>query len=171
MKSSARQVLVWGMLAALLLILDQYTKHIASRVLDYGEQIYVTPFLNWTLLHNTGAAFSFLADAGGWQNLLFSVLAIGVSVFIIYWLATTPRSAPWQALALALVLSGALGNLYDRLTLGYVVDFIQLHYRQYYWPAFNIADSAITLGAGMLIIQSLFGDKGGADETPADGNS
>ena len=159
MKSSARQVLVWGMLAALLLILDQYTKHIASRVLDYGEQIYVTPFLNWTLLHNTGAAFSFLADAGGWQNLLFSVLAIGVSIFIVCWLTTTPRSAPWQALALALVLSGALGNLYDRLTLGYVVDFIQVYYDKWSWPAFNVADSAIFVGAAMLIIDSLRGNR------------
>ena len=171
MNTPARQVLVWGVLAALLLVLDQYTKQITSQMLVHGEQIYVTPFLNWTLLHNTGAAFSFLADAGGWQNLLFSVLAFVVSVFIIYWLATTPRSAPWQALALALVLSGALGNLYDRLTLGYVVDFIQLHYRQYYWPAFNIADSAITLGAGILIIQSLFGDKEGVNKNPADGDS
>lgn len=176
MKTSVRQVLIWGGLAAVLLVADQYTKQLASRTLEYGEQIYVAPFLNWTLLHNTGAAFSFLADAGGWQNTLFAVVAIVVSVFIVYWLAATPRSAPWQALALALVLSGALGNVYDRLTLGYVVDFIQLHYRHHYWPAFNIADSAITVGAGLLIIQSLFGrevaaDKHGADNSRANGES
>ncbi|HAD08272.1 MAG TPA: signal peptidase II [Porticoccaceae bacterium] len=171
MNTPLRQVLVWGALAVLLLVADQYTKQLASQTLRYGEQVYVTPFLNWTLLHNTGAAFSFLADAGGWQNTLFSVIAILVSLFIVYWLATTPRSAPWQALALTLVLSGALGNLYDRLTLGYVVDFVQFHYRQYYWPAFNIADSAITVGAGLLIIQSLFGKEISVDTNPADGES
>ncbi|HCO58951.1 MAG TPA: signal peptidase II [Porticoccaceae bacterium] len=171
MNTPLRQVLVWGALAVLLLVADQYTKQLASQTLRYGEQVYVTPFLNWTLLHNTGAAFSFLADAGGWQNTLFSVIAILVSLFIVYWLATTPRSAPSQALALTLVLSGALGNLYDRLTLGYVVDFVQFHYRQYYWPAFNIADSAITVGAGLLIIQSLFGKEISVDTNPADGES
>lgn len=171
MNTPLRQVLVWGALAVLLLVVDQYTKQVASQTLRYGEQVYVTPFLNWTLLHNTGAAFSFLSDAGGWQNTLFSVIAILVSLFIVYWLATTPRSATWQALALALVLSGALGNLYDRLTLGYVVDFVQFHYRQYYWPAFNIADSAITVGAGLLIIQSLFGKEVSVGANPADGES
>ena len=146
----------WYGLALVLVVLDQYTKAMATNTMAYGEQIVVTPFFNWTLLHNTGAAFSFLSDAGGWQNGFFCTVAAAVSVYIVYWLYQTPRSAPWQGLALSLVLGGAIGNLYDRLMLGYVVDFIQVHYQQYYWPAFNVADSAICVGAFILILSSFF---------------
>lgn len=154
---SIKKVALWYLLAAVLVVVDHYTKTLATATLAYGEPVFVTTFFNWTLLHNTGAAFSFLSDAGGWQNSFFCVVAAGVSAYIIYWLYRTPDSARWQALALSLVLAGAAGNLYDRLMFGYVIDFIQLHYQGYYWPAFNIADSAITVGAVILIVASVFG--------------
>ncbi len=149
----------WYALAALVFALDLITKNMASSVLRYGEPLQVTTFFNFTLLHNTGAAFSFLSEAGGWQRWFFAVIAAGVGVFIILWLSRLGRRDGWQSLGLSLVLGGALGNLWDRITLGYVVDFVQLHYHNYYWPAFNVADSGITLGAAVLIINSLLGDK------------
>lgn len=147
-------MMIWYGLALVLVVLDQYTKTVATGAMVYGEQIVVTPYFNWTLLHNTGAAFSFLSDAGGWQNAFFCAVAGAVSVYIVYWLYQTPKSQIWQSLALSLILGGAIGNLYDRLMLGYVVDFIQVHYQQYYWPAFNVADSAICVGAFLLILSS-----------------
>ncbi len=155
-RGSASRVMAWYGLALVLVVLDQYTKAMATEAMTYGEQIVVTPFFNWTLLHNTGAAFSFLSDAGGWQNGFFCTVAAAVSAYLVYWLYRTPKSQPWQGLALSLVLGGAIGNLYDRLMLGYVVDFIQVHYQHYYWPAFNIADSAICVGAFILILTSFF---------------
>lgn len=149
----------WLLVAVLVIALDQATKTLAVNLLDYGSPVGVTGFLNWTLLHNTGAAFSFLSDAGGWQRWFFTVVAMAVSVLILVWMYRLGPGEQYQKLALALILGGALGNLWDRLTLGYVVDFIQLHYRDYYWPAFNIADSAITLGAIWLIAQSLFSNR------------
>ncbi len=163
--SSLRKTAPWYCLAIVLAVIDQYSKTLAVEALAYGEQLFVTKYFNWTLLHNTGAAFSFLSDAGGWQNGFFCTIATAVSGYIIYWLYQTPGSARWQALALSLMLSGALGNLYDRLTRGYVIDFIQVHYQQYYWPAFNVADSAICVGAGILIATSLF-----SKPTNVDGN-
>lgn len=149
----------WYALAALVLALDLITKNMASSALRYGEPVVITEFFNFTLLHNTGAAFSFLSEAGGWQRWFFALIAAGVGVFIVLWLHRLARRDAWQSLGLSLVLGGALGNLWDRVTLGYVVDFVQLHYHEYYWPAFNVADSGITLGAGILIVNSLFGDK------------
>ncbi len=145
---------IWGWygLAALMLVLDQLTKMWMSANLNYGETITLTSFFNFTLLHNTGAAFSFLSDAGGWQRWFFGVVAAAVSVVLVVWIARLPRSKMWEACALALILGGAVGNLYDRVMLGYVVDFIVVHYQRYAWPAFNIADSAICIGAAMLII-------------------
>ncbi len=149
----------WLLLAVLVIALDQATKTLAVNLLDYGSPVRATGFLNWTLLHNTGAAFSFLSDAGGWQRWFFTAVAAAISVLILVWMYRLGPGERGQKLALALILGGALGNLWDRLTLGYVVDFIQLHYRDYYWPAFNIADSAITLGAIWLIGQSLFSNR------------
>ncbi len=148
----SRGALPWLWLSALVIVLDLGTKYLASTNLDYGVSVPVLPFFNLTLLHNTGAAFSFLAEQGGWQRWFFAVLAIGVSVMLIAWLQRLPRSDRWLAIALALVLGGALGNLYDRLVLGYVVDFIHLYYGSYHFPAFNIADSAITVGAVMIAL-------------------
>jgi signal peptidase II len=150
----------WYILALLIMVLDMYTKAIASSALNYGEPLFVSTYLNWTLLHNTGAAFSFLSNAGGWQNGFFCVVAGAVSIIIAYWIYRSPVLVRWQvgahSLALSMVLGGALGNLYDRLTLGYVVDFVQVHYQQYYFPAFNVADSAITAGAIMLVLLTIF---------------
>ncbi|MGD9661704.1 MAG: signal peptidase II [Porticoccaceae bacterium] len=142
----------WLLLAILLIALDQAAKLLASEVLAYGQPVEVLPFLNWTLLHNKGAAFSFLSDAGGWQRWFFTLVSVGVSIVLIVWLFRLSQRDILQKLALALILGGALGNLWDRLLLGYVVDFIQVHYdHRYYFPAFNIADSAITLGAILMI--------------------
>lgn len=144
--------LPWLWLSALVIVLDLGTKYLASSNLDYGMPVPVLPFFNLTLLHNTGAAFSFLADQGGWQRWFFAVLAVGVSIMLIAWLYRLPRSDRWLPIALALVLGGALGNLYDRLVLGYVVDFIHVYYGNYHFPAFNIADCAISVGAVMIAL-------------------
>lgn len=145
----------WYALAALIVILDQVSKHWISATLSYGEPVVFTPFFNFTLLHNPGAAFSFLSEAGGWQRWFFTAVAIVISVVLVVWIARIAHRR-YEALALALILGGALGNVYDRVLFGYVVDFIVVHYEDYYWPAFNIADAAITLGAGVLIFDMLF---------------
>jgi signal peptidase II len=119
----------------------------------------VIPFFNLTLLHNTGAAFSFLSEAGGWQRWFFALVALIISAVILLWLKRLPRDKVWLAVALALVLGGALGNVWDRITLGYVIDFLDIYYQGWHWPAFNIADSAISVGAAMLIIDSLRGER------------
>lgn len=149
-------MLAWVWLSAVVLALDQATKALASRFLPFHEPVSLVPFVNLTLTHNTGAAFSLLHRAGGWQRWLFAALAVAVSIAIVVWLKRLPRHARWTAAALGLVLGGALGNLWDRLAHGYVVDFIDLYYRQWHWPAFNVADSAITLGAVMLVAEVVF---------------
>lgn len=141
-------------LALLLLVLDLWTKGLASEHLNYAEPVVLTPFFNFTLLHNTGAAFSFLSSAGGWQHWLFGGIASIVSVVLVVWIYRAPATAVLLKFSLALILAGALGNLWDRVTLGYVVDFIQWHYKEYYWPAFNIADAAISVGAVAMVIDS-----------------
>lgn len=155
-----RSVLCWYALAAVVVALDQWTKALALRLLEYAEPVVVSGFFNLTLLYNRGAAFSLLSDADGWQHWLFSGIALVVAVLISVWLYRLPARARLEPLALALVLGGAIGNLIDRLRFGHVVDFIQLHYRELYWPAFNIADSAITLGAGLLLLMLLRGERG-----------
>jgi signal peptidase II len=154
-----RSALCWYALAAVVIALDQWTKALALRLLEYAEPVVVTGFFNLTLLYNRGAAFSLLSDAGGWQHWLFSGIALVVAVLVSAWLYRLPAPARLEPLALALVLGGAIGNLIDRLRFGHVVDFIQLHYRELYWPAFNIADSAITLGAGLLLLMLLRGER------------
>ncbi len=142
----------WYGLALLIAVLDQATKQWASLSLDYNTPLVFTSFFNFTLLHNPGAAFSFLSDAGGWQRWLFGIIALVVSLGIIAWLSRLASDKKMEALALALILGGAVGNLYDRVALGYVVDFIVFHYEHHYWPAFNIADCGISIGAALLII-------------------
>jgi signal peptidase II len=145
--------LPWLAVSVLVIALDQFTKHIALTALEYLQRVAVIPgFLNWTLAFNTGAAFSFLHDAGGWQRWLFAVLAIMVSAVLVVWLARTPRGDWRNAAPLALIIGGALGNLIDRLRLGQVTDFIEVYYRDWSWPAFNVADSAICVGAVLLIL-------------------
>jgi signal peptidase II len=141
----------WLLLSVFIIALDLWTKYLASTYLVYGQSVPILPSFNLTLLHNTGAAFSFLADASGWQRWFFAILALVVSSILIRWLVTL-RDDHWLAIAIALVLGGALGNLYDRLTLGYVVDFLHFYWADYHFPAFNIADSAITVGAALMIL-------------------
>jgi signal peptidase II len=160
---SARRGLPWLLFAVAIvaIVLDQITKHLAVAYLDYLEVSPVTPFFYLTLRFNEGAAFSFLAGAGGWQRWLFAALAFVVSVILAIWITRIYRQKgnTQEALALAMILGGALGNLYDRVMLGHVVDFIVLHYQTYEWPAFNIADSAICIGAALLILDMFKGRK------------
>jgi signal peptidase II len=118
------------------------------------QSIPVIPYFNLTYVHNTGAAFSFLSQAGGWQRWFFAGLALTVSVVITIWLARLKKHETLLAVALSLVLGGAVGNLIDRLLYGYVIDFLDVYYQDWHWPAFNIADSAITLGVALMLIES-----------------
>lgn len=151
----------WYFIACLVVIIDQLTKYWVSTSFSYGETYELLPVLNLTLVHNLGAAFSFLSDAGGWQRWFFAGISLVVSVVLGVWLARLPACQRLLPLALSLVLGGALGNLWDRLYLGYVIDFIDVYYQQYHWPAFNVADSAITIGAILLIFESLFAPTSG----------
>jgi signal peptidase II len=151
--------LKWLWLAGLAIVLDFATKQAAEHFLQYAQPVYVLPVFDLTLLYNKGAAFSFLADQGGWQRWFFAAIAIGVSAVLTVWLMKLKPTERWLSTALALVIGGALGNLYDRFAYGHVVDFLHFHWGEHYFPAFNIADSAITLGAAMLIIDSLFLEK------------
>ncbi len=144
----------WLYLSVAVLALDQWTKHIAAAKLQLYESVEVLPSLNFTLLHNTGAAFSIFADASGWQRWFFTSLAILVGLGIVIWLARIPATARLVPCALALVLGGTLGNLVDRLTLGHVIDFIDVYYRNWHWPAFNVADSAISAGVILLLVDT-----------------
>jgi signal peptidase II len=150
-------MLKWLWLSLFVVVLDQLTKYLADSLLNWGQPVPVLPFFNLTLLYNTGAAFSILSDAGGWQRWFFVLLALGVSGVLVHWLRRLPRGQLRLALSLSLILGGAIGNVIDRVWLGHVVDFIQLYYRDWYWPAFNLADSAITIGAVLLVWDGLFG--------------
>lgn len=151
-KSNSRQsFLLWLGLSSLLLILDQLTKIIAKNSLIEGISQPVTSFLNWTLVYNSGAAFSFLAQAGGWQRWFFTGVGI-VAALIMIWLIRKNSHQTIFSLALSLVLSGAIGNVIDRILYGAVVDFVDVHYMGWHWPAFNIADSAIMIGVVLLLV-------------------
>ena len=143
----------WLGLSALIIIADQISKLAISSRFVYGEGLYVTDFFNLVLAHNQGAAFSFLNDAGGWQRWLFSAIAVVAAVWIVQLLRQHPQQKLF-CLALALVLGGALGNLIDRIAYGYVIDFLDFHWQQSHFPAFNIADSAISVGAALLVLDS-----------------
>ena len=149
--------LVWLWLSASVIVLDQASKYWFEHNLSLYEQIVVIPDLfSWTLAYNKGAAFSFLADQDGWQRWFFALVALVASVVIFIWMKRLKPHERWVGVGLALVLGGALGNLYDRVVLGHVVDFILVHWQdRWFFPAFNIADSAITVGAGMLILDML----------------
>lgn len=165
-ESKGKSMAAWLWLSLVIVIADLYTKHLASSMLDYATPVPVLPFFNFTLLHNTGAAFSFLASESGWQRWFFAILAAVVSGVLIRWLVTL-RDDRWLAIAISLVLGGAIGNLYDRITLGYVVDFLHFYWQNYHFPAFNIADSAITVGAGMMILD-IFRQKDESEENHSD---
>ncbi len=150
-------MLKWLWLSVLVIALDQITKYMASTLLVYYKPVAVMPLFNFTLMHNTGAAFSFLNSAGGWQRWFFTFIALGVSVFLVLWLKRLTIQEKLQAVSLTLILGGALGNVIDRIRLGYVVDFLDFYYDKWHFPAFNIADSAITIGAVLIIYDSVFG--------------
>jgi len=163
-------MLKWLWLAVIVVVLDQYTKVLASSELQYAIPVYAMPSINWFLAHNTGAAFSFLSEAGGWQRWFFIVLAIVICGVIIVWLKQLTSDNKLLAAALALILGGAIGNVIDRALYGYVIDFIQFYYvaetclpgfyasgSQCNWPAFNIADAGIVSGAAIMIADALFG--------------
>ena len=143
----------WLALSAIVIGLDQLTKSWITSGFQLGDSITITSFFNLVLAYNTGAAFSFLADAGGWQRVFFIAIAVIASIVIVY-LLLKPQNDTLMNAALALILGGAIGNVIDRVLLGHVVDFIQVHGAGYYFPAFNVADSAITVGAALLIWDS-----------------
>lgn len=143
----------WG-IAIVVLVLDQTTKLLVARSFRFAERLPVTGFFDLTLLYNKGAAFSFLHDSAGWQRWFFTAIALGAAAFITYLLARHGGQRLF-AFALALILGGALGNLVDRLAHGHVIDFLLFYYRDWYWPAFNLADSAICVGAALLVLDEL----------------
>jgi signal peptidase II len=146
----------WLWIAVAVMLLDQWTKYLVTDRLAEFDGIVLLPMLEIMRLHNEGAAFSMLSAAGGWQRWLFTVLGLAVSVGILVWLRRMPAKGQNLAAAgLALILGGALGNVIDRVLWGHVIDFIRVHYQQYYFPAFNVADSAITVGAALLILDNL----------------
>jgi len=155
MSDTASRLRGWLVLAATVILLDQLTKWMATAWLSYNVPAPIIPSLNFTLLHNPGAAFSFLAGATGWQRWFFSALALGVSVYLVMLLRDPAPAARTYRAGLSLILGGAVGNLIDRVRFGYVVDFIQVFYQTWFFPAFNVADSAITVGAGLVILGTL----------------
>ncbi|MFL0810767.1 MAG: signal peptidase II [Agarilytica sp.] len=155
-QENSKLLILWYAIAAIVVALDLFTKMLASNSLALYERINVMAMFDITLRHNYGAAFSFLAGAGGWQVWFFGLLAGAVSLVLIVWIAKIGTRKSLEVLGLALILGGAVGNLYDRVTLGYVVDFILVYYNDaYQFPAFNVADSAITAGAGILILDAI----------------
>lgn len=147
-------MLKWLWLSLLALVLDQGSKLAVDGFMQLYESIPVMPNFNLTYVHNTGAAFSFLSQAGGWQRWFFAGLAITISIAITVWLAKLQKHEVLLAAALSLVLGGAVGNLIDRLAYGYVIDFLDVYYQDWHWPAFNIADSAITLGVALMLAET-----------------
>ena len=147
-------MLKWLWVSALTLVLDQASKLAVDGSMQLFESIPLVPYFNLTYVHNTGAAFSFLAQAGGWQRWLFAGLAVVMSSIIAVWLHRLQKHETLMAVALALVLGGAIGNLIDRVAYGYVIDFLDVYYQDWHWPAFNIADSAICVGVGLMLLES-----------------
>jgi signal peptidase II len=141
------------------IVADQVSKYLAETLLVWRQPLPVMPFLNLYLTYNTGAAFSLLSDASGWQRWLFILLALAVSVFIVVWVRRLGPGQGYLVAALCLILGGALGNVIDRIVHGHVIDFIDVYYRHWHWPAFNIADSAITIGVIIIILDGIAGRK------------
>ena len=148
----------WLVVSGVIVLLDQASKVWAEATLALHEAVAVVPLLNFRLTYNPGAAFSFLGDAGGWQRWLFVGLSTAISLYIVWWLRSVANEK-LQPLALSLILGGAIGNLVDRVRIGAVVDFIDVYYGQSHFPTFNIADSGVTVGAGLLIVGLLRGSR------------
>ena len=156
-------------LTLIFLIIDQVTKHWVAGTFDYKETLYVFPFFNLFYIHNEGAAFSFLADQGGWQRWFFTAIASIASIVFLVWMAKTPKQQRLLSIAFALILSGAVGNLIDRALFGYVIDFLDFHWAGYHFAAFNIADSVIFIGAALMILES-FTNKEANQDTAQESN-
>ena len=148
------RLIVWLALAAIVIVLDQASKLWVERTLAFRTSVYVLPVFDLVHVRNTGAAFSFLAGASGWQREFFLVIGIAASIWITWMLVRAGKGQSLFCLALSLILGGALGNVIDRVRLGAVVDFLHFHWGPHYWPAFNIADSAITCGAALLLLDA-----------------
>ena len=155
--------LLW--LSALVVLLDQASKFAVLASFREYEVLTIWPVFNLTLVFNTGAAFSFLSDAGGWQRWFFVLVAVVISLVMVVWLRRLQPGERLTGYGLAFIIGGAVGNLIDRLWLGKVVDFLQWHWHEWYWPAFNLADSAITLGVALLLIEGLFTAQPRGDKT------
>ncbi len=155
----------WLWISALVVLLDQLAKRIAESQLTPHQAVNLFPYFDWYLTYNTGAAFSLLADAGGWQRWFFTITAIVISAIIFLWIKKLPAEDTTTAISLSLILGGAIGNLIDRILLGHVIDYIQVWLGNYPWPAFNIADAAISIGAAILIISSFGGIKKSGPDT------
>jgi signal peptidase II len=158
--SRGREMLWWAV-AAGIVVADHATKWLASELMSARPPVVVTPFFNFVLAHNTGAAFSFLAEGSGWQRWFFAGIAV-IAAVLISMLIRRHAGEKLFCSGLALILGGAVGNLIDRLAWGHVVDFLQLHAGPWYWPAFNVADSAITVGAVLVVLDSFRGKRGRA---------
>ena len=172
MSNPKPNALIWLTLSITVIALDQLTKWwVLTSLPEYQPIPVIEGFWNWYRTYNTGAAFSFLSDAGGWQKYFFVVLAIGITGLLTFWLSKTPRRDWKSALPFALVIGGAIGNVIDRLLHGHVVDFIQWHWQDHYWPAFNIADSAIVAGAIGIALFGLIDGKRAAETTANSGNA
>ncbi|MES9832582.1 MAG: signal peptidase II [Candidatus Thiodiazotropha sp. LLP2] len=145
----------WLWLSFVVILLDQVTKQMAEAMLTLYESVYVMPVFDLTLLYNKGAAFSFLSEQGGWQRWFFTILAIIVTTVLTVWLWRLKQQEKWVAVSLSLIIGGAVGNVIDRILFGHVIDFLHFHYHEHYWPAFNIADAAITVGVGVMMYDAL----------------
>lgn len=147
-------LMLWLGVAVVVVLLDQVTKITMTRLLAYGQSSFVNPYLNLVMVYNKGAAFSFLSDQSGWQRYFFSALAAAVSIFIV-WMLNRNANERLFCWSLSLILGGAIGNLIDRLVYGHVIDFLDVHVNAWHWPAFNVADSAITIGAALFVLDEL----------------
>lgn len=145
----------WLLISLIVIVLDLYSKHLVQQAFTLGNQQTITSFFDLVRYHNEGAAFSFLADAGGWQKWFFTAIAIGVSGLLLWWLKQCKREQVLLPVAFCLILSGAIGNVTDRLVYGYVIDFLHFYYQHWHFPAFNVADSAIFVGAVLLIYDAI----------------
>lgn len=153
--SHSKSGLPWLWLSLVIIILDQVTKYFVVRHLTLYQPVELLSFLNFTLAYNRGAAFSFLGQAGGWQIYFFAGLSLIIAILFIVWLAQLPRSMVWRGLALSLIIGGAIGNFIDRVRLTYVIDFVDFHIKGWHFATFNVADSAITIGAIILVLNLL----------------
>jgi signal peptidase II len=149
-------MLRWLLLSLLVIVFDQITKYLADNIISEQGVVHVLPYFNLTLAYNEGAAFSFLADAGGWQRWFLTGLALIVSLVLVSMIKALDAHEKWQAISLSLILGGAIGNVIDRIIHGHVIDFLDVYYQEHHWPAFNIADSAISIGVAMLLIEMVF---------------